>query len=87
MGHVQRILQAIESSSDDPHGWVELGFVDDYPKKRTQAVTYESFMRQTQCRIRSSRSLHKNSDQRLSECYTGDVLLKRDQRALRSPSE
>ena len=28
----RRILQATESSDEDPRGWVELGFVDEYPK-------------------------------------------------------
>ena len=32
MDLARRILQATESSDEDPRGWVELGFVDEYPK-------------------------------------------------------
>ncbi len=28
----RRILQAVESSDEDPRSWVELDFVDEYPK-------------------------------------------------------
>ena len=32
MDLARRILQAIESSEEDPRGWIELDFVDEYPK-------------------------------------------------------
>lgn len=32
MDLARRILQAIESSDEDPRGWIELDFVDEYPK-------------------------------------------------------
>ena len=32
MDLARRILQATESSDEDPRGWVELDFVDEYPK-------------------------------------------------------
>ena len=32
MDLARRILQAIESSDEDPRGWIELDFLDEYPK-------------------------------------------------------
>ena len=32
MDLARRILQTIESSEEDPRGWIELDFVDEYPK-------------------------------------------------------
>lgn len=32
MDLARRILQAIESSEEDPRGWIELDFVGEYPK-------------------------------------------------------